>query len=122
MKSFLPNDGSGDPPEDGGHNPAVDFRGEGRTNDIRASTTDPEARPARNGPGWEASLCYLEHLMMENRIGSAGDVIVIQATCTAERKTAAHMLAMRHVMQLLTADALKSCVARACASTHPQCT
>ena len=46
MKSFKAKDGSGKPPEDGGRNPTVDFKGEKRSNDTHASTTDPEARRA----------------------------------------------------------------------------
>jgi hypothetical protein len=38
------------PPEDPG-NPSVNFRGERRTNATHQSTTDPEARLARKGPG-----------------------------------------------------------------------
>ena len=44
MKSFKAKDGSGKPPEDGGRNPTVDFKGEKRSNDTHASTTDPQAR------------------------------------------------------------------------------
>src|SRR5271166_254815 len=41
------------PPDDPG-NPSVDFHGERRTNATHQSTTDPEARLARKGPGKEA--------------------------------------------------------------------
>jgi hypothetical protein len=44
MKRFVPKDGGGKPPEDGGKNPSVDFKGEKRKNDTHASTADPEAR------------------------------------------------------------------------------
>ena len=43
------------PPDDPG-NPTVDFHGERRSNDTHQSTTDPEARLARKGPGKEAKL------------------------------------------------------------------
>jgi hypothetical protein len=38
MKSFLPKDGSGEPPE-GGRNGERDFHGEKRSNETHASTT-----------------------------------------------------------------------------------
>jgi len=44
MKSFVPKDGSGKPPEGGGKNPTVDFKGEKRSNETHASTTDDQAR------------------------------------------------------------------------------
>jgi alkanesulfonate monooxygenase SsuD/methylene tetrahydromethanopterin reductase-like flavin-dependent oxidoreductase (luciferase family) len=43
------------PPEDPG-NPSVDFHGERRSNATHQSTTDPEARLARKGPGKEVRL------------------------------------------------------------------
>src|SRR5262249_13766932 len=43
MKSFRPKDNSG-PPPDGGRNGERDFRGEKRSNETHASTTDPDAR------------------------------------------------------------------------------
>ena len=64
--------------------------GEGRTNDTHSSTTDPEARLARKGPGWEARLCCMGHVLMEHRKVLAVDVNVSQATGTAEREAAAH--------------------------------
>lgn len=36
MKRFVPRDGSGRPPEGGGRNPTVDFKGEKRSNDTPA--------------------------------------------------------------------------------------
>ena len=45
MKSFRPKDDNGRNDDDGpGRNPTVDFRGQQRTNDTHASTTDPDAR------------------------------------------------------------------------------
>lgn len=91
MKSLSPKDGSGQPPE-GGKNPSVDFRGERRRNETHASTTDPEARLARKGPGWEARLAFAGHVLMENRNGLVVDVVLTQATGTAEREAALDML------------------------------
>jgi len=55
-KSFKPREGGDGPaPEDPG-NPSVDFRGEKRTNATHRSTTDPEARLCRKGPGRRRSF------------------------------------------------------------------
>jgi hypothetical protein len=90
LKSFRPKDGIG--PKRGGRNPEVDFRGEERKNDSHASTTDPEARLARKGPGKEAKLCFAGHVLMENRNGLAVGVLVTQATGRAERQAAVNLL------------------------------
>lgn len=67
-KSFRPQDGSG-PPPDAGRNGEQDFRGQKRSNDTHASTTDPDARLYRKGPGKEVKLCFMGHALMENRNG-----------------------------------------------------
>jgi hypothetical protein len=61
----------------GGGNPETRFRGEKRSNATHASTTDPDARLYRKGPGMEARLCFLGHALMENRsgVGTAGTSI-----------------------------------------------
>lgn len=87
QKSFTPRAVPLAPPDDPG-NPTVDFRGQRRTNATHASTTDPEARLYRKGPGHEAKLCYLGHLLMENRHGLAVHTHVTHATGTAEREAA----------------------------------
>jgi transposase len=92
MKSIRPKDGGRNPPGNSGRNPDVDFRGEQRTNDSHASTTDPKALLARKGPGREAKLCFAGHVLMENRNGLVVDVEITQATGTAERDTALDML------------------------------
>ena len=92
LKSFRPRDGDGPPPGNGGRNPEVDFRGEQRRNDTHVSTTDPEARLARKGPGKEAKLCFAGHVLMENRNGLVVNVALTQATGTAEREAALDML------------------------------
>src|SRR5271154_6978912 len=60
------------PPDDPG-NPSVDFHGERRSNATHQSTTDPEARLARKGPGKEAKLSYAGHVQMDNRHGFGGN-------------------------------------------------
>jgi transposase len=78
------------PPDDPG-NPSIDFRGERRTNATHASTTDPDARLYKKARGKEAKLCYLGHVLMENRHGLVVDTRVTQATGTAEREAALAM-------------------------------
>src|SRR6478752_1712569 len=93
MKSFRPKDGSDEPPADGdGRNREADFHGEKRSNDSHASTTDPEARLYRKGPGKEAKLCFMGHALMENRNGLVVDACVTPADGHAERVAALHMI------------------------------
>jgi len=92
MKSVRPKDSGGDPPTGPSRNPEVDFRGEHRTNDTHASTTDPDARLARKGSGREARLSYAGHVLMDNLNGLVVDVQITKATGTAERDTALDML------------------------------
>jgi transposase len=94
MKSFVPKDGSGNPPsgKGGGRNAERDFHGEKRKNDTHSSTTDPDARLFRKGAGKEAKLCHMGHLMMENRNGLIVDARLTEANGTAERTTALAMI------------------------------
>jgi transposase len=92
QKSFRPRDGSsGDDDGDPG-NPSVSFRGTTRRNDTHQSTTDPDARLARKGPGREAKLSYAAHVLMENRHGFIVDTAVTPADGYAEIDAALRML------------------------------
>jgi transposase len=51
------------------NNAWVNFRGKGFSNETHESTTDPEAKYIRKGPGKEAKLCHTAHAVMENRNG-----------------------------------------------------
>jgi len=98
-KSFKPKD---EPPGSGGgggggggrsgRNAERAFHGERRTNETHASTTDPEARLYRKGNGQAAELCYMGHLLMENRNGLIVGASLTQATGTAEREAALDLL------------------------------
>jgi len=90
LKSFRPKDAP--PPEGGGRNPEVDFHGEKRLNQTHASTTDPEARLFRKGKGKEAKLCFLGHVLMENRHGLIVSPHLTVATGTAEREAAVSLV------------------------------
>ena len=92
LKSFRRKDEKKQPPPDDPKNPTVDFHGEKRGNDTHESTTDSEARLARKGAGKEAKLSFAQHALMENRNGLLVDLLVTQATGTAERDAALQML------------------------------
>lgn len=72
-----------------------DFRGQQRSNETHASTTDPEARLARKGNGQEAKLSFSGHAMMENKNGLLVDVRILEANGRAEREAALSMLTDR---------------------------
>lgn len=91
MKSFRPKDGSGEPPGPG-RNGERDFHAEKRSNQTHASTTDPDARLYRKAAGRESRLCFMGHVMMENRNGLAVDAALTHATGTAEREATLRML------------------------------
>ena len=91
LKSFRSKD---TPPPDGGsgRNPEVDFHGERRLNRTHASTTDPQARLFRKSKGKEAKLCFMGHVLMENRHGLIITPRLTAATGTAEWDTAESMV------------------------------
>jgi transposase len=91
-KSFRPKDGPGGSGGGGARNDARDFRGEQRTNDTHASTTDPEAKLYRKSAGTTSKLAYLGHAVSENRHGLIVAAQVTQAGGTAERSAAIEML------------------------------
>jgi hypothetical protein len=97
MKSFKPRDGAGkdEPPASSGRNAEVDFKGQKRSNETHQSTTDPEARLYKKGPGMEARLCYLGHTLMENRSGLIVDTCLTTADGHAERIAALSMIEPR---------------------------
>jgi transposase len=94
LKSFRRKDGSDDPPASG-RNGSHDFHGEKRSNATHASTTDPDARLLRKGPGKEARLCFLGHALMENRNGLIVDACLTPADGHAERVAALAMIEPR---------------------------
>jgi transposase len=92
-KSFRPRQPrQGKGPDDPGASSGEDFRGETRSNATHQSTTDPEARLARKGPGKEAKLSYMGHVLMENRNGLVVDARLTRADGVAERQAAEEML------------------------------
>jgi transposase len=93
MKSFKPKGPpeSGDP-SGGGRNAPADFKGERRSNETHRSTTDPDARLYRKGPGMEAKLCFIGHGLMENRSGLIVDARLTRVSGHAERLAALDMI------------------------------
>jgi len=94
LKSFRPRDET-DPPAGAGRNPERDFRGQPRKNETHVSTTDSEARLYTKSKGQAAKLCFMAHALMENRSGLLLDILVTQATGTAERDGAVTLLRRR---------------------------
>lgn len=80
------------PPQDPGSNPTVNYRQEKRSNETHQSLTDPFARLFKKTSGAEAKLCYLGHLVTENRNGLVVDTRLTLASGTAERDAAITMM------------------------------
>jgi transposase len=93
MKSVKPKEPpEGGEPSGGGRNAPVDFKGEKRSNETHRSTTDPDARLYRKGPGMEARLCFIGHGLMENRSGLIVDARLTRVSGHAERLAALDMI------------------------------
>jgi IS5 family transposase len=107
MKSFRPKDGSGEPPSPG-RNGERSFHKEKRSNETHASTTDPDARLYRKADGRESRLCFMGHVLMENRNGLAVDAALTRATGTAEREAALAILDRRKTARRITLGADKA--------------
>ncbi len=82
--------GDGDGPK--GRNAEADWKGKKRSNDTHASITDPEARLYRKSMNTVMTLCFLGHLLMENRHALIIDAELGTADGYAERSTALEML------------------------------
>ena len=90
-KSFKPK--GTNRPSGGSRNPDVDFKGDKRSNDTHASTTDPDARLYRKSFGTESKLSYAGHVLMDNRHGLAIGGRLTLATSRSEREAALEMAA-----------------------------
>lgn len=98
LKSFKPKQPPGnDDGRSGGRNTPADFRGQKRSNETHRSTTDPDARLYRKGPGMEAKLCFIGHGLMENRSGLMIDARLTRVSGHAERLAALEMV--QHVAE-----------------------
>jgi transposase len=109
MKSFRPKEGDEDDgPPPSGRNAERDFRGQKRSNETHASTTDPEARLYRKSDGQPSRLCFMGHLLMENRNALIVDATLTHATGIAEREAALLMLDRRKRRRRITLGADKA--------------
>ena len=91
MKSFRAKDGSDEPPGPG-RNGEQNFRDKPRKNDTHASTTDPDAKLFKKAHGKEAKLCFMGHVLMENRSGLIVQATLTEANGRAEREAAVTMI------------------------------
>ena len=107
MKSFRPKDGSGEPPSPG-RNGERNFHNEKRSNDTHSSTTDADARLYRKADGRESRLCFMGHVLMENRNGLVVGAALTRATGTAEREAALALLDRRRADRRITLGADKA--------------
>lgn len=97
-------------------NPTVDIHGERRTSATPASTTAPDARFARKGPGQEAKLCHQASVLIENRHGFVLDTVVGHARGAAsEVEQAIALLAGHHAEHPHTAGRRTLWADRGCA-------
>lgn len=91
FRSTSDRDGTG-----GGRNDPAEFRGEKRSNDTHASTTDPDARLMRKSNLDGARLVHHGHVLTENRNGLVVDATVtVAAAAASERQAALEMLDRR---------------------------
>jgi transposase len=90
MKSFRPKDEDDDKGDGNGWS---DFKGEKRTNDTHESKTDPEAKLLKKARGQQAKLCFVEHVLMENRNGLIVDLTLEPAVGVTEPTAALKLLA-----------------------------
>ncbi len=115
QKSFRRRDRRRGPRADDPGNPTINFHGERRTNATHGSTTDPDARLTKRGPGQEAKLAYQGHVLMDNRHGLAVATALTSASGTAERATAVHLVrTMPYRHHHITVGADKGYDAREC--------
>src|SRR6516165_7319129 len=87
QKSFMRKGPPPPPPDDPG-NPTVNFHGEKRSNATHASITDSDALLFKKAKGHEAKLCYLGHVLIENRHGLVVNSRLTRATGRAEWEAA----------------------------------
>lgn len=99
QKSFKRKDKQDPPaPGAGGKNETVNFKGEKRSNDTHASTTDPDARLMRKG-GEGAKLVHHGHVLTENRNGLVVATEVTVATGNAEAEIVPRLFERRGVQR-----------------------
>ena len=101
LKSFKPKDQDDD--SDDGEN----FHGQKRSNATHTSTTDPDSRLFRKGPGKEAKLSYMGHVVTENRNGFIVEATVTEAGTSQEWDAAVELLSQQSKSKRQTVGADK---------------
>ena len=92
LKDRPDADGSdGEDKSDNGHSEAGNFRGQKRSNETHASTTDADARLYRKGKT-ASELRFMGHTLTDNRHGLVVNARVTQADGYAEREAAKAMI------------------------------
>ncbi len=89
-KSFKRKDDDQTPTA--GSNTEVNFKGEPRSNDTHASTTNAGARLFKKAHGGRSRLCRTGHFLMDSRHGLVVDVGITHASGAAEWDAALKML------------------------------
>lgn len=100
--SYRRRDDDSDPPSG-----PPDFRGERRSADTHESRTDPDAQLYKKAPGQEARLCYIGHVLTDNRHALVVDAEVTRAHGKAEVDAALTLLDRRPGKGRLTVAADK---------------
>jgi len=90
LKSFRPKEESDD---DDGEN----FHGQRRKNDTHQSTTDPDSKLFRKSLGQEAKLCFMGHVLTENRNGLIVEASVTEAGTRQEWSAGVDMLSVQPI-------------------------
>ncbi len=85
-----------------------DFRGDKRRADTHECKTDPDARLYKKAKGQPSRLCYIGHVLTDNRHALVIDAHVTHATGTAEVDAAMKMLDRRPGKRRLTVGADKN--------------
>ncbi len=96
------------PPQDPGSNPTVNYRKEKRSNETHESLTDRFARLFKKSKGAEAKLCYMGHIVTENRNGLIVDTRLTVASGTAERDASLEMVENKRSEKRITLGADKA--------------
>jgi transposase len=92
-RSFVRKDGAGDESDDGNDDSTggTSFKGQTRSNDTHASSTDPDARLYRKGKT-ASQMRYMGHTLSDNRHGLIANAMVSTADGHAEREAAKVMI------------------------------
>src|SRR5699024_4368360 len=103
MGSYRRKDDDSDPPSG-----PPDFKGEQRRSDTHECKTDPDARLYKKAQGQPAKLCYIGHVLTDNRHALVVDAETTRASGTAEIDAALALLGKRPGKKRLTVAADKN--------------